>query len=79
MPVIYEGAQSYMFKRVLHTPLQLYLFHAMPLKKREGKPYQYQSVQRFFSEYTYVKHIPDYISHKNKPNEIQHLPKYSLD
>ena len=34
MSVIYDGAQSYMFK------------------KREGKPYQYQSAQRFFSEYT---------------------------
>ena len=58
MPVMYEGAQSYMFKRVLNTPL-LYLFHALSLKKREGEPYQYQYAQRFFNEYTYVKRIPD--------------------
>ena len=59
MSVIYDGAQSYMFKRVLNTPLQLYLISHIVIKKREGKPYQYQSLQRFFSEYTYVKHIPD--------------------
>ena len=70
MPVIYEGAQLYMFKRVLHTPLQLYLFHALPLKKREGKLYQYQSVQRFFSEYTYVKHIPDSLHLSQKQTKL---------
>ena len=58
MSVIYDGAQSYMFKRVLNTPLQLYLFQALLLKKRKGKPYQYQSVERFFSKQIYVKHIP---------------------
>ena len=69
MSVIYDGAQSYMFKRVLNTPLQLYLFHAISLKKREGKPYQYQSAQRFFSEYAYVKHIPDSLQLiQKKPN-----------
>ena len=36
-----------MFERVLNTPLQLYLFHALQLKKCEDKAYQYQSVQRF--------------------------------
>ena len=69
MSVIYDGAQSYMFKRVLKTPLQLYLFDVFSLKKREGKPYQYQSAQRFFSEYTHVKHIPDSLQLiQNKPN-----------
>ena len=37
-----------MFERVLNTPLQLYLIHALLLKKREDKPYQ--SDQMFFSE-----------------------------
>ena len=69
MSVIYDGAQSYMFKRVLNTPLQLYLFHAISLKKCEGKPYQYQSAQRFFSECAYVKHIPDSLQLiQKKPN-----------
>ena len=70
MSVIYDGAQSYMFKRVLNTPLQLYLFHAFSLKKREGKPYQYQSAQRFFSEYTYVKHIPDSLQPSQKQTKL---------
>ena len=70
MSVIYDGAQSYMFKRVLNTPLQLYLFHAFSLKKREGKPYQYQSAQRFFSEYTYVKHIPDSLQLSQKQTKL---------
>ena len=38
-----------MSERVLNTPVQLYQFYAMQLKKREDKPYHYQSVQRFFS------------------------------
>ena len=46
-----------MFERVLNTPLQLYLFHAFQLKKCEDKAYQYKSVQRFFREHTYMKHI----------------------
>ena len=52
MSVIYDGAQSYMFK------------------KREGKPYQYQSAQRFFSEYTYVKHIPDSLQLSQKQTKL---------
>ena len=56
-----------MFDRVLNTPLQLYQLHALQLKKREDKPYQYQSVQRFFSEYTYVKHISDSLQLSRKP------------
>ena len=67
--VIYDEAQSYMFKRVLNAPLQLYLFHALSLKKREGKSYQYQSAQRFFSEYPYVKHIPDSLQLSEKQTE----------
>ena len=31
-------------------------------KKCEDKAYQYQSVQRFIREYTYVKYIPDFDS-----------------
>ena len=29
------------------------------IKKREDKAYQHQSFQRFFGDYTNVKHIPD--------------------
>ena len=70
MTVIYDGSQSYMFKRDLDTNLQLYLFHALSLKKFEGKPYQYQSAQCFFSEYTYVKHIPDSIQLSPKQTKL---------
>ena len=70
MAVIYDGAQPYMFKRVLNTPLQLYLFHVLSFKKREGKPYQYQFVGRFFSEYTYVKHIPDSLQVSQKQTKV---------
>ena len=41
-----------MSERVLNTALQLYLFHALLLKKRENKAYQYQSVSIFFSKNT---------------------------
>ena len=51
-----------MFERVLNASLQLYLFHPLQLKKCEDKAYQYQSVQRFIREYTYVKYIPDFHS-----------------
>ena len=47
-----KKAQTCMLERVLNTSLQLYLFHALQLKNREDKPYQYQSVQRIFSKYT---------------------------
>ena len=47
-----KKAEACIFERVLNTPLQLYLFNALLLKKREDKPYQYQSVQIFFSENT---------------------------
>ena len=59
-----------MFNLVLNTHLQLYLFHALSLKNREGKPYQYQSAQRFFSEYTYVKHIPDSLQLSQKQTKL---------
>ena len=32
------------------------------IKKCEDKAYQYQSVQRFFREFTYVRDIPDFDS-----------------
>ena len=47
-----------MFERVLNTPLQLYLLHALLLKKREDKPDQYQSVQIFFGENTLRETYP---------------------
>ena len=47
-----------MFERDLNAPLQLYLFYALLLKKRKGKPYQYQSVQIFFSDYTLLETYP---------------------
>ena len=47
-----------MFERVLNTSLQLHLFHALFIKKREDKPHQYQSIQRFFSEYTLRETYP---------------------
>ena len=57
MSDIYEGAQTCMFKRV-YTSAAVSI-SPIVIKKREHKPHQYQSVQRFFSEYTYAKHIPD--------------------
>ena len=47
-----------MFERVLNISLQLYLFHALLLKKCEDKPYQYQSVQIRFSENTLRETYP---------------------
>ena len=44
------------FVKFLRTPFLTehvwWLLVALSLKKREGKPYQYQPLQRFFSEYT---------------------------
>ena len=60
-----------MLERVLNTPLQLYLFHELQLKKPEDKPYQYQSVQRFFSKYTYVKYIPDSLQLSQKQTNLK--------
>ena len=60
-----------MFERVLNTPMQLYQFHALQLKKREDKPYQCQSVQRFFSEYIYVKHISDSLQLSQKQTNLK--------
>ena len=60
-----------MFERVLNTPMQLYQFHALQLRKRENKPHQYQSVQRFFSEYTYVKHISDSLQLSKKQTNLK--------
>ena len=47
-----------MFERVLNTLLQLHLFHALLLKEREDKPYQYKSVETFFSENILRKTYP---------------------
>ena len=80
MPVIDDGSQSYMSKRALNTLLQLYLFHALSLKKRADKPYQYQ----LFKDFS-VKHLSKTYSWLpttlTKANQIKyiHLPKTSLD
>ena len=47
-----------MFEIFLRTPLQLYLFHVLLLKIREDKPYQYYSIQIFFSENTLCETYP---------------------
>ena len=63
-----------MFERVLNTPLS-----CIVIKTCEDKIY----VQRFFREYTYVKHIPDFdslqLSQKKSISKYIHLPKTSLD
>ena len=41
------------------------------LKKRADKPYQYQSDQRFFCEYTYVKHISDHLRRSQKQTNFK--------
>ena len=52
-------------------------------KTYEDKACQYQSVQRCFREYIYVKHIPDFnslqLSQKKSISKYIHLPKASLD
>ena len=60
-----------MFERVLNTPMQLYQFNAMYLKKLQDKPYEYQSVQRIFSEHTYVKHISDSLQLLQKQTNLK--------
>ena len=65
-----KKAQLHMLERVLNTPQQLHLFHALYLKKGKGKLDQYQSVQFFLSKYPYVKHTyPCFPTNllKNKP------------
>ena len=66
-----KKAQSYMFERVLNIPMQLYQFHALQIKTREDKPYQYQSVQRFFSKYAYVKRISDSLQLSQKQSNLK--------
>ena len=56
-----------MFERVLNRPLQLYLFHALLLKKHEDEPYQ--SVQIFFSEKTLREAYPDSLQLSQKKNK----------
>ena len=89
MPIIHDGgffyyivyyfdkkAQSYLLKRVPNIPPQLHLFHALSLKKHEHKPYQYQPLQRFFSEYIYEKHIDSLqLSQKQTKLKIHSLTK----
>ena len=60
-----------MLERVLNTPQQLHLFHALYLKKGKGELDQYQSVQFFLSKYPYVKHIPDSLQTFLKVNQFQ--------
>ena len=59
-----------MFERDLDKPMQLYLFHALSVKKLEDKPYQYSSVQRFFNQ-CIVKHIPDSIQLSQKQTNLK--------
>ena len=63
-----------MFERVLNTPLQLYLFHALLLKKCEDKPYQ--SVQIFFSEKTLRETYPRFPATLTKTNEFENIFTY---
>ena len=59
LTIFAKKAQTCMLERVLNTSLQLYLFHALQLKKQcEDKLYQYQSVQRIFSKYTLRESYP---------------------
>ena len=62
-----KKAQAYMFERVQNTRLQLYLFQALQLKKREDKPYKYKSAQRFFSEYT----LRVFLQHSQKQTNLK--------
>ena len=41
------------------------------IKKGKDKPYLYQSVQRCFSEYPYVKHIPDSLQLSQKQTNLK--------
>ena len=63
IPVFYDEA----FTRVKSQKLLTFFTDTHP---HEDKAYQYQFVQRFFREYTYVKHIPDFdslqLSQKNQ-------------
>ena len=70
-----------MLEKVLNTSLQLYLFHVLVLKKREDKPYQYQSIQKFSANTLRLKHIPDFLQLLQKQTnlKIHSLTKFSLD
>ena len=66
-----------MLERVLNTSLQLYLFHALQLKKQcEDKLYQYQSVQRIFSKYTLRESYPWFPTTLTKTNQFENTFTY---
>ena len=65
-----------MFERDLNAPLQLYLFYALLLKKRKDKPYQYQSVQIFFSDYTLLETNPWFPTALTKANQFENTFTY---
>ena len=81
LPFSHKSSIIYVWKGSKYTSTSVVTSYIVIKNREDIKPYQYQSVQRFFSEHTYVKHISDsYNSHKNKSiwNHI-HLPKAYLD
>ena len=65
-----------MFEIDLNTFLQLYLFHALLLIKREDKPYQYQPVQLFFSESSLRETYPWFPATLTKANQFENIFSY---
>ena len=67
-----------MLEKVLNTSLQLYLFHVLVLKKREDKPYQYQSIQKIFSKYTTPETYPWFPTTLTKTNQFENTFTYQI-
>ena len=58
-----------MFERFLNTPLQLYLFYALLLKKREVS---HTNLFKYFSaKKLYVKHIPNSLQLSQKQTNLK--------
>ena len=58
-----------MFERVLNTPLQLYVFHALLLKNVKISRTNTNLFKYFSAKTLYVKHIPDSLQHLQKQTE----------
>ena len=64
-----------MFERVLNTPLQLYLFHALLLKNVKISHTNTNLFKHFSAKTLYAKHIPDSLQLSQKQTNLK---MYSL-
>ena len=70
-----KGSTIYVWKGSKYTSAAVSISYIV-IKKLEDKPHQYQSIQRFFSEYTLCETYPWFRTTLTKTNQVENTYTY---